>query len=204
LIHGLFLHPIYMAKMKSYFKKLNYDVYCFGYKSTEYSPEVLERLCFLANQIKEKSNEIYFIGHSMGGMIARRLFQEYELYLDDTAVITLGTPHNTSHVGTYLKNSYIGGILGTAGESGIISQLEEWRQPVALGCIAGVVNIGLNTILYPFHQKAGPSDGTVFVEEALLHNATDSIVVECQHTAMIYSKDVMHLCNRFIINKNFK
>jgi hypothetical protein len=194
LLHGLFMNSMVMKPMEKRFLSLGYRVYQFNYKSVKYSDKTLQKLELLVNSID--SENIYFIGHSMGGLIARKYIENGYNIKKIKSIITLGTPHNTSRVGKVISNSIFNKILGSAGDSGILSNNNvTWNEKVPLGCIAGVFPIGLNNILKSFHKNEEPSDGTVFLDEAILKNCTDSIIIDSSHTGLIYSKNLLKKIN---------
>lgn len=196
-----------MLFMSQGFKSLGYRVLLFNYPTTRYSPEVLEKLKILVDAEIGKTPKLYLVGHSMGGLVGRLFFQQYGEFMKqnfkDTALITLGTPHQKSHLGQYISQTPLKPLLGSSGEAGITQDIAAWKNETYLGCIAGVYSIGWNTVAHKFHKKKDKSDGTVFVEEASVSNATDSIVISCSHTGLVYSKEVVELAHYFILHKYF-
>ena len=71
-----------------------------------------------------------------------------------------------------------------------------------MGCIAGVFPIGVNTFLKGVECNSA-SDGTVFLDEAIVNNCNDSLVIKSSHTGLIYSKEVVAQCHHFFQYKKF-
>lgn len=204
LLHGLFMDSFSMRRVQRNFIEEGFDTYIFSYPTVQFNHNVtLENLHNLITQLLDlKNTNITLVGHSMGGLVAR-LYQTTYNNSHVKRIITLGTPHNGSHVAKYLINTKLGKILGTSGQSGIIDVIPEWSEVCPLGCVIGESKIGVNTILSPFHGRYGHSDGNVFFEEALLHNCTDHKVVPYSHTTLILYKQVVQDCIHFIHNHRF-
>lgn len=202
LIHGLFMNSLVMKFMESQFKNLGYHVYQFPYRTIRYSDATLEDLDSLVRTIH--SDKLYIVGHSMGGLVARIYIDKYHHKSHkDISVVTVGTPHHTSRLGKYLHNSIIGRMFGSSGRSGIVSKLPAWNNKVPMGCIAGVFPVGLNSVFKGVGHTA-LSDGTVFLDEAIIDNCSDSVVLKSSHTGLIYNKDVVSQCHHFFQNKRFE
>lgn len=198
LVHGLYMKKTVMLYLKISFEKKGFKVYNFEYKTLEYKDKTLEDFHDFIKNINEKS--IYFVGHSMGGLLIRNYFNKKKPIFNDTAIITLGTPHKGSSLGKKIENSVFDFTLGTSPYSGVTNGLEDWGEEYPLGCIIGTMNIGPNNI---FNSEKDQGDGTVLCEEAFAENATDIIRVRSNHTGLVYSKKVLYQCLFFIKNKRF-
>jgi hypothetical protein len=202
LIHGLYMNRWLLKPLEKKFKMNGFNVCQFEYKSVHFSKEcTLEKLNKLVESIN--SENIILIGHSMGGLIARLYYSEYESP-KVKKIITLATPHNGSVVAKYLMQTKFKKILGTCGDSGIIAKIQDWEGKCPLGCIAGISDIGINNIMSKFHGHKELSDGNVFLNEALLSNATDRLIVKKSHAGIVLSEEVFNQCIAFIINNKFK
>jgi triacylglycerol lipase len=119
LLHGFFQTRNIWEVMERRLRNNNYGVFSlnqggllwrFNTRSIEYQAqwlaEKLERICE-----KHKLDKIHIIGHSMGGLIAKKYIQEYSGEKRVKSLITLGTPHHgtpTALIGVLLMG---GGIL---------------------------------------------------------------------------------------------
>lgn len=199
LIHGLLARSYVMRFMKKQMIAAGYEVYVFDYVSRRYSDNTLNDLHNLISTVKEK--EVYLVGHSMGGLVGRNYLHQYENNIK--ALITIATPHNQS-ICAHNAHKRFKRFLGTAGNSGLITQIPEWSANAAIGCIAGKSR----AILYKnffliFHKNKSESDGTVYLKEAILDNCHDSIIVKGAHTALLFNKEVVNQCIHFIQNQSF-
>jgi len=200
ITHGLFMKKEVMIFLHKEFEKLGYQVYNFGYDTRKFSGETIEKFKNYIVQIPEP--QVYFVGHSLGGLLIRRYFESYNPSFEDTCIITLGTPHKGSSLGKKVQESIFSGLIGSASTSGMVNGLPEWDSSLAdLGCIVGVTNIGVNNL---FNIEKGAGDGTVLVSEAVCDNAKDVIEVNSNHTALIYSKTSVKLVDNFIKTRSFQ
>lgn len=197
LLHGLHMHSWSMFYLKKFLNKQeNTQVISFGYNSTLYTEKVLDRLDNVMKQIP-KENEIFFIGHSMGGLVAKNYLCRNKPTIKAT-LITLGAPHNGSRVGTKLINSPLKFFMGKSGASGILKKDWNWSKDYKLICIAGTGNFGPGRLVM-FKDKT-PNDGTVFIDEAIdVENTNETIVFDkMNHTQMIASKRVFDVLKKLI------
>lgn len=196
LVHGLLSGAYIMRKMASHMRREGFAVYLFEYGSTRYSKTTLEAFEAFINCIPEQP--IYVVGHSMGGLVARNLLTNKRVPRV-VGLITIGTPHNQSLSAHAFARSCVKRLFGTAGAAGLTTELPSWHGEVRLGCIAGKNEslLGLNLFMLLSGRKAD-NDGTVFVDEAILHNCHDRVVVKGTHTGMLFQKDVMKQCVHFI------
>ncbi len=200
LIHGLYMNALVMKILESRFKKKGFNVVNFEYKTVLFNKN--ETLLNLHKEIENIKSDIYLVGHSMGGLIAR-LYQTEFKSSKVKKIVTLGTPHKGSHIAKFVKGTKLSVFLGNAGESGIIKQLPDWENQCEMGCLVGVLNLGANIVFGKYHGKHGASDGTVFADEAIVDNATDKVMVKVSHTGMLYSNRVFKETLSFIKNSKF-
>lgn len=197
LLHGLHMHTWSLICLKRFFsKKEDTQVISFGYHSTLYTEKVLDRLEKVVNEIPA-GNEIFFVGHSMGGLVAKNYLCEKKPDINAT-LITLGTPHQGSRVGERVINSPLKLLMGRSGASGIQKKNWNWSKKYKLICIAGTGNFGPGKIILPKDKTIG--DGTVFLDEAIdEENADQKIIVEkMNHTQMIASPRIFNILEKII------
>jgi len=119
LLHGFFQTRNIWEVMEKRLRHNNYGVFSlnlggllwrFNTRSIEYQAqwlaEKIERIT-----TKHKIKKIHIIGHSMGGLIAKKYIQEYGGEKHVRSLITLGTPHHgtpTALIGVFLMG---GGVL---------------------------------------------------------------------------------------------
>lgn len=204
LLHGLMASSLTTKYLEKQLVLAGYQVKNFSYASNRYSMQTLIYLHNLVQTIRD--GEIYFIGHSMGGLVARNYLQ-HDLSKPNAqikALITVATPHNGSLCAQKVLRSKLGRFFGTAGSSGLTENIGKWQSDILLGCIAGLSTSKLSRNFFiMFNGKTEPSDGTVFVEEAILSNCTDHIVIKGSHTGLLFKKLVAQQCIFFLENGEF-
>lgn len=192
LVHGLFMPGVIMQFLYRKLKRQGFAVTMFSYHTLDFEQGVTK-----LNREVSQGGEVYFVGHSLGGLLIRRYFEKYQPYFDDTCIVTIGTPHNGSRVARIVCDKT--GTLILKKSSQILSQgLASHLSNVAIGCIVGLKNIGLGNFF-----RNGKGDGMVLVDEAILESAKDICYVNYNHTAMIYSKQVVQQIIRFIDTRQF-
>lgn len=195
LIHALFMKSFTMKILGNKLNKLesNIKIHYFDYKSTKYSDRILQDLDNLIKSFNlSNGDEIFLVGHSMGGLIARLYLEKYEPQ-KIRGLITMGTPHQGSQLGKFLYNTPFSIFLGTSGKSGIKDNIPEWSGNYNMYCIAGIFNHKLFLNLFNLNNNNDDSDGTVFVKEAILENSTKNIIVpNTSHMQLLFSNDVFY------------
>ncbi len=206
LLHGLGRTSWSMVKIGQAFRKQGYSVWNEGYDSKKQSVEQSARVIddALAFCRAEGKSEIYFVTHSLGGILVRYYFQELEMP-EVKGVVMLAPPNHGSEVsdayGDQFWFSWTSGMagvqMGTAPES-----LPNTLKPITLpiGVIAGTVSSD------PWfnHLFSGPHDGKVSVESAKLSEMKDFLTVESGHTFIMNSDLVIDQVFHFFENQKFK
>ena len=136
--------------------------------------------------------ELHFVGHSLGGLVVRRLYHDFPRQRPGR-VVTLGTPHTGSLAAHRLVRTRIGRwLLGRAGDDGLLGGLPSWEAPCELGVIAGNLPLGGGWVVGGLPR---PHDGTVSVESTRLPGMTDHLVLHVSHMGLLVSPDVArHTC----------
>lgn len=190
-IHALFFHPLVMKPMENRFHKYflsrreKIKTHQFGYPTRQYNFKTLLKLKSLVDSI-DVDDEVYLIGHSLGGLVGRNYLDKYKPQRN-ISLITLGTPHNTSQVGTLIHRLHPN-IIGTSSEAGIVSKIIPWSGNYPLYCISGTLAIGPLNFLPKLSICKEPNDGTVALSESYVDNCTDKFELPLTHTMLIYSK----------------
>ena len=198
-IHGLFMNGMDMSLLRYRFKKNGYNTFQFSYKSTRYTPfQNAQKLSEFIELIQSK--KIYFVCHSLGGIILRHYLSLYPAR-NLGNVVMLGTPNQTSIVAKTLTRWSLGRkLLGRSVENGLTGILPPWDSKQKLGIIAGYFPVG-SEILSPIIKN--PNDGTVSIEETRLHGSEDHITLRCSHLGLLFSKKVFLQTKHFLENSSF-
>ena len=150
LAHGLYMRKEVMLILKKAMEFRGYSVYNFNYSTVKFNDQTV--LDFKEFVEKIPHDEIYFAGHSMGGLLMRKYLEEHKPKFKDSCLVTIGTPHKGSSLGKFVETSPISFVLGTAVNSGVTDGYGLWKGDYELGCIIGVKNLGLNNI---FNKEKG-------------------------------------------------
>src|SRR4249920_1302074 len=129
---------------------------------------------------------VHFVGHSMGGLLARVYIARYQPKRLGR-VVMLGTPNSGSEIADRLKDFRVyraffgpaGQQLGTQRDAAIETLFAPVDYPV--GIIAG--DRSIYPITSAFLPK--PHDGRVSVENTRLDGMADHIIVETSHPWLV-------------------
>ena len=204
IAHGLFMNSLVMKPMEKMFETLGYEVINFGYNTLAYGEKTLKKFHHIVNQVS--SEELYFVGHSMGGLLIKDYLANYDLpkHIKDSAVVTLGTPHNGSVVAQTFSKSPLKIILGSAPKAGLYNGSNKIKSnPIPIGSIAGNLPFGVNLVMQIFHKIKEPNDGTVLVSEAIDPQSKDFLIKQRTHMSLIYCKETVNDCHHFFQHKIF-
>ncbi|HSO06469.1 MAG TPA: alpha/beta fold hydrolase [Pelomicrobium sp.] len=143
---------------------------------------------------------IHLVGHSLGGLLMLRLM---ELHPDPRfgRVVLMGTPYLGSHVarllGRFGPTRY---LLGESIRTGMLADRPRWNGQNPLGVVIGSRAIG-GGVLAPGLPR--PHDGMVAVSEAVVPDATDTIVLKVNHTEMLFSREAARQVIAFLREGRF-
>lgn len=145
---------------------------------------------------------VHIIGHSMGGLVARRLL---ELHRPPNfgRLLTLGTPHLGSPLADKLREyDFYQKAFGPVGQELVtgrpIDWPAPWPPPYEIGLIAGSVPIGPGAL-----TLEGPSDGTVPAESAQPKGGAAYGAVMANHSTIPYARATAELAARFLLEGSF-
>ncbi|MFA0124230.1 esterase/lipase family protein, partial [Vibrio sp. 10N.261.48.A2] len=113
LVHGLYMPALIMQYLDRNFKKRGFTTHKFAYNSLRF-PSAAKRLNRFVNARFNEYDEVYFFGHSLGGLLIRHYFKFYQPHFADTCIITAGTPHNGATIAKTLSNHGLGFIFGSS------------------------------------------------------------------------------------------
>lgn len=143
---------------------------------------------------------VHLVGHSLGGLVIRRLFLDHPDQ-PPGRVVTLGTPHTGSHVARRLQHGPFGAFLiGRGAEDGLLDGLPPWPAGRDLGVIAGRLAVGIGWLIPGLPR---PNDGTVAVAETRLDGMTDHIAVPASHMGLLVSREAARQTCHFLQHGRF-
>jgi pimeloyl-ACP methyl ester carboxylesterase len=198
-VHGLYMNGHDMALLRRRLRQEGFQPVQFSYRTVKNS--VAENAARLAAFVGElDSDAVHFVGHSLGGLVIRRLFTDFA-DLPAGRIVTLGTPHLGSEVARSLEASLAGRfMLGRSLEQGLLGNLPPWRGQRELGSIAGSLSFGAGWVVADLPR---PNDGTVAVCETELPNMTDHITFPVSHMALLFSSGVAREVCHFLEHGRF-
>jgi pimeloyl-ACP methyl ester carboxylesterase len=202
LVHGLWMSGFQLTVLKRHIEAISaFHVVPFSYPTLKGSMADHAR-SLLDFARAQKSDELHFVGHSLGSLVALRALQITDDLPAGRAVL-LGPPCQGSLAAKGVARLPFGrAILGAAlHEECIECTQREWSGRRDVGIIAGSMGFGLGRL---FADLATDHDGTVLVEETRLPGAKDHLVMHTSHTAMLFSTDVAKQAVRFLKSGSFE
>ena len=203
LIHGLWMSGFELGVLK---RRLEADakfrVVAFSYPSmTGSMTDHVRSLVTFARA--QQTEELHFLGHSLGGIVILRALQLTDDLPPGRAVL-LGTPLQGSKAAQGVARMLPFGkaILGSAIHEEVLECApREWAGRREVGIIAGSMGMGLGRF---FADLAADHDGTVSVDETRLPGAKDHLVLPTSHTGMLFSAEVAEQAAYFLAHGEFR
>lgn len=148
-----------------------------------------------------KVDTLHLVGHSMGGLVILRLF-ENPPPLAPGRIVLLGPPLNGSQAACTMARLPFGkALLGRGIEEEVLNARgRRWDRARDLGIIAGDMPFGLGHLI---HRYDRPSDGTVLVEETRLEGASAHLVMHVTHSGLLVSAAVVRQTATFLRSGRF-
>ncbi len=213
LLHGLHQRHWLMKPLAKRLAKAEFITHTFDYptlfNNIEENADKLHQ--FLIKKIG--TEKFYLVAHSLGGLVIRQMLAQYPQWLENgqlQKVVTLGTPHLGSAKAKYAKK-LLPPIIGKSYHGALDGQMAELPNNICLGVIAGnkPYPLGVGQLMLRHHDKKADKenaehDGTVYVSETLLNNASDHIILPVTHMGMLLDKQVAEQTLYFLQNGEFK
>jgi pimeloyl-ACP methyl ester carboxylesterase len=199
IVHGLWMNPAVMCPLGCYLAVEGFKIKHFFYPSMRAT--VLENTQRLQKfQATILSDTVHWVGHSLGGIIIRRLFKEFPEQRKGR-IVTLGTPHQGSQVAKQLAKHKVGSwMLGGSLHEGLLGDIPMWQGQRELGSIVGTLSMGLGQMVT---RLPYPNDGTVSVAECQLPYTTDYLELPVAHMSMLFSHQVAQQTAYFLRDGRF-
>ncbi len=200
LLHGLHMHAWAMRPLANQLLAYGFDCHRFGYYSMLHTlPVHSKRLNHWLEQHFDLATPLNFVGHSLGGLLIRDFLYRYPNWQIGRCV-TLGTPHLGSLSADKVQK-ILPTFIGQSYRSGLDGNVPMLIDGIELGSIAGNVSAGLGKLVLP--RDGRENDGTVYIDETRLPNATDHIILPASHTGMILNKQVAKQVAYFLQHGHF-
>jgi len=197
LVHGLWMTGWDMYLLAHRMEQCGFRVYRFSYRSTRYG---LRENAFLLNRFLETipGATIHLVGHSLGGLVIRRLFLDYPRQRPGR-IVTLGTPHRTSRTAQRLQRAGWGRWALGKSFGALTTALPPWDNRRDLGSIAGNQPLGLGRLLRCLPAE---NDGSVAVDETVVPGSAHIVLPAC-HMGMLVSAPVAREACQFLHTGRF-
>jgi pimeloyl-ACP methyl ester carboxylesterase len=184
LLHGISRTHRSFQKMQTAVEAAGFAALNVGYASRHHALEMLSEDIHpaIAQFAAGTEGQIHFVGHSMGGLLARVYIARYRPQRLGR-VVMLGTPNGGSEIADRLKNvSLYRAWFGPAGEQ-LVTRRDDATSALfpavdyPVGIIAGNRSVDPTSSLF----LPKPHDGRVSVENTKLDGMADHIVIGTSH-----------------------
>ena len=206
LLHGLGRGPWSMKRIEWALRREGYRVSNIGYASRHHDIATLaEQTLGPVLAGGPAGTPLYFVTHSMGGILLRQFLHEHPAGQKPRRVVMLGPPNRGSEIvdrlrgwKTYAKANGPAGLqLGT--EPGSKPNQLAGLPGIEVGVIAGSVSLNPLFSLWIRH----PSDGKVSIESTQLDGMSDHIILRTSHTWMMWRGCVIDQIRAFLRTGRF-
>jgi pimeloyl-ACP methyl ester carboxylesterase len=204
-LHGFWSHGAGMFLIKRRLEKeYGWRAILFSYPSVRGTLD--ENAAALAHFMrKERIAQAHIVGHSLGGVVALRMFAN-DAEAPPGRLVCLGSPLAGSRAADFLsQQEWAEPILGQSLATGVINEpASEWATDVCarreVGIIAGSVPIGVGQWVAEFEED---NDGTIAVSETRLEGARDHLIMPVSHKGMLVSSSVVDQAAAFLKRGEF-
>ncbi|MCF8473729.1 MAG: GPI inositol-deacylase [Emcibacter sp.] len=186
ILHGLGRHRKSMEKLTQFMNGHGFSAYSLNYPSTFLTlKDHTDNLEYLLNHL-EGIDSISFIGHSLGGLIARSLLSRKEGWrkkIEAKHLIMLGTPNNGARIADMMSGSKLFHMIaGPSGQDVRPINVQKLSLPdIPTLVIAG--GRGTKTGYNPIFGE--DNDGIVTVNETKIDNMSNFKQVNVIHTTIM-------------------
>jgi pimeloyl-ACP methyl ester carboxylesterase len=201
-VHGLFLNGAEFTLLRRRLAaEHGFQTHRFSYPTVRGSMgATLERLQEFVAKID--ADRIHFVGHSLGGIVLCRYFQQTPL-TPAGRVVLLGSPvAGSASARAVARHGWLKRVIGPLVHAELVEDREPrtWECGRELGLIAGTQPAGLGRFFARFEEDC---DGTVAVSETRLPGHTEHLVLPVSHMGMLVSSRVARHVGAFLANGRF-
>jgi pimeloyl-ACP methyl ester carboxylesterase len=201
-VHGAIVNGHEMAVLRSRIRRLGYGVRQFHWRSiTAPLEENLDRFAqFVAGT---DADTLHIVGHSMGGVLARLLFER----VPDPRpgrIVAIGSPLTDCWVGRKFGALHpkLPWLAGRTVRDYLAQEISPtWRGSRDFGVLAGTYPFGIGTL---FRDLPTPSDGVVLLDETKLIGLRDHATFRLNHFGMLFSKRCVAATVQFLETGRFQ
>lgn len=199
LVHGLWMTGVDMMLLRFRLRQQGFVVKQFSYRPVRC--DLLQNAVRLNRfLLKIQADTIHLVGHSLGGLLIRSLLYNFP-HQRSGRVVTLGTPHQGSHVARFFSHhNPLKHLLGKSIPA-LAGGVPSWNGERELGSVAGSLAVGVGRVL---RDLPVPNDGTVAVHETELDLMSDHLTLPVSHMGMLVSARVAAQTGYFLHHGHFR
>lgn len=209
LLHGIGLRSWTLCRLERALTRDGYRVVNLTYPSRTMPIEKIGGE-WLPAKLREHGvggERLYFVTHSMGGIVVRMWLRESGVPANLTRVVMLAPPNRGSAVADRMKGlRFFRWFLGPNGfrlgtdENSVPRSLGPWPKGAGeLGVIAG--DRSINPLFSAWLEN--PDDGAVTVENTRLEGMSDFIVLHHSHTMLAWRGETLQQVSAFLRHGHF-
>lgn len=208
LRHGLWRSAASLWKLERALEDHGYEVLNKSYPSTsgyieEHTAMLKAELDEALAQPDDRPVELYFVGHSMGGLQVRYYVSSQAAQLPEACVF-IATPHRGAALTDARKDGLLfRWFLGTEAAVQLSPSHTFYDSLRPLTCDAGVIFGGRGDSEGDNDDIPGDDDGTVGVDEAQLPEAKDRIRLALGHTELSFADAPIRQVLHFLKHRRF-
>jgi pimeloyl-ACP methyl ester carboxylesterase len=199
LVHGLWMAGWVMSLLGRRLQHCGFDPYLFSYPSM--GGTLSQNASLLSRFIGGVDTpRIHFLGHSLGGLLILQMLAEHREPRAGRVVLA-GSPYNGSLAATRISGVLLGKrFLGRSMLQWMEQKLPDSNPACEIGIIAGQRSLGGGRLI---SRLPKPNDGVVTVEETHVPNIADRIVLDVNHSGMLFSAGLARQACSFLRTGRF-
>lgn len=205
LLHGILNTPMFMKNIETALSRAGYHVLNIGYPSREKTIEQHAGDLHPIIRSVPEGNVIHFVGFSLGSQIIRYYLKQYPVPKPGRFVMIAPPNHGSEMADYFYRFEWFPWLYGTASGPQLKASNRAFfdslgKPPIPFGIIAGGRGdkTGRNPLI------PGDDDGTVSVESARLEGAEDFILIDSDHTAILFLKKTVEYTVSFLKTGKFE
>jgi hypothetical protein len=194
------MNPVEMLYLNHQLSKANFTVHSLYYPSAKH--DIATNTQLLQKKIQAlKLERTHIVAHSLGGIMAMHLLEKSNLP-DIDRIVLLGSPLNGSYVAKRLIEwPLVNHLIKNSMNNGLDGNIPTPTQALEIGMIAGNKNsVGIGTLIGGLPEEG---DGTVLVSETRHPLLKEHIIVDNNHTGLLFSDETAQLVVTFLRNGSF-
>ncbi len=189
-----------MDPLRNELENAGYEFVSINYPSSRSGiAEHARQLAMVLNRIRNGADAVSFVTHSMGGIVLRKLLtleQPWKKDLEIGRIVMLAPPTKGSEIAEALNEWYPAGLIAGEGLEDLTPEkVRKLPFPeTEFGIIAGSGpdDEGWNPVL------EGDDDGLLKVKNVKTEHATDFLMVDDQHSLLLFNKKVASAVRHFL------